>query len=142
MNQTNQISRPASQETDPLLDRLRYLRDILDELAAFKVQAIEGPLLLWRDKDYICHRHGLGQVTTIGRATDATISIPDLNLSREHFRIERANGYLVLKDAHSRNGTYINGSPTRIAERELRDGDFISAGNHVFVFMAHHPKSH
>jgi hypothetical protein len=141
MNQTIQISHPASQETDPLLDRLRYLRDILDELAAFKVQAMEGPLLLWRDKDNICHRHGLGQVTTVGRATDATISIPDLNLSREHFRIEHANGCLLLKDAHSRNGTFVNGNSTRLVERELRDGDFISAGNQVFVFMAHDPKS-
>ena len=135
MDETDQFHR-ASNETDPLLERMRYLQEILEELAAFRLPANTGPLLLWRDSQNVCRRQPLGQPTIVGRAPEATISIPDMNLSREHFRIELQNGYLTLKDPSSRNGTFINGSPSRVSQRELRDGDFISAGNQLFVFLA------
>jgi hypothetical protein len=140
MGETNQIRRGSPEETDPLLERMCYLRGILEELAAFNLPISESPLLLWRDGQNICRRQTLRQTTTIGRDPQATISIPDMNLSREHFRIELKNGYLILKDGSSRNGTFINGNTSRISERELRDGDFISAGNQVFVFLSGQPK--
>ena len=64
---------------------------------------------------------------TLGRSADCTICIPDSSLSREHARIVHAGLRFILKDAGSKNGTFVNGNSAAEAV-ELADGDRIQLG--------------
>ncbi len=50
-----------------------------------------------------------------------------------HATIERRGDNWVLRDAHSRNGTFVNG--TRVSEHTLAAGDRISVGSWVITFV-------
>src|SRR5687767_453210 len=70
---------------------------------------------------------------TIGRSRDSDIFLPDQWLSRQHAEIRRRDGGFFVADLGSKNGTLLNGAPTR-AERRLEDGDVITLGEHVLTF--------
>lgn len=65
-------------------------------------------------------------VTTIGRAQDNAVVIPEIAVSRHHARIERGADEIVLRDQRSGNGTRVNGRKTK--RRSLRDGDVVQVG--------------
>ena len=73
-------------------------------------------------------------VTTIGRASDNTISFSgDSNISRYHAEIERrGDDDFYLIDLGSSNGTTVNGAAVE-AEKLLNDGDSITLGNSSVV---------
>ncbi len=53
----------------------------------------------------------------------------DTTVSRVHAEIVlRPDGAIVIRDAHSRNGTSVNGNQLK-AEQEIREGDYIVLGN-------------
>ena len=54
-------------------------------------------------------------------------------MSRRHFEIKLTDGFYVLRDLESRNGTYVNDEPQRIREHVLKAGDIILAGGVIFV---------
>jgi pSer/pThr/pTyr-binding forkhead associated (FHA) protein len=67
-------------------------------------------------------------ITTIGRASDNTISFPsDSNVSRYHAEIEWRNGDFYLIELGSSNGTTIKGERIK-SEKPLDDGDEIVFG--------------
>lgn len=68
-------------------------------------------------------------ITTIGRASDNTISFPaDSNVSRYHAEIERrGDGDFLLIELGSSNGTTVNGERVE-REKPLNDGDAILFG--------------
>lgn len=71
----------------------------------------------------------------IGRDPSAHWLIPDrtLAISARHCEMVAAHGGLVLRDL-STNGTFVNGSPTRLAgEHALQDGDRIELGPYTIV---------
>ena len=70
---------------------------------------------------------GDAMVATLGRSGDCTICIPDGSLSREHARIVRPAGKFIIKDAGSKNGSFVNGESASEA-LELNDGDRIQLG--------------
>jgi len=70
---------------------------------------------------------------TIGRATSATLVIPDAQVSRLHARIDRMYGTLAIRDLDSRNGTLVNGRPIE-GPVALRDGDEIDIGTARITF--------
>jgi phosphoserine phosphatase RsbU/P len=70
---------------------------------------------------------------TIGRSRDSDIFLPDQWLSRQHAEIRRREGGFFVTDLGSKNGTLLNGAPTR-TERRLEDGDVITLGEHVLTF--------
>ncbi len=74
-----------------------------------------------------------GEIALLGRADDATLSVDDAAVSRNHARIERQpDGGYVLVDLASTNGTFVNG---RRARRELLfPGDHIVLGRAVTCF--------
>jgi len=75
----------------------------------------------------------LAPVTTIGRALDNAISIPDVSMSRRHSRLEwRGNAWVVF-DEGSGNGTCVNGKPAR--RRRLSHGDEIAMGDTAVRFV-------
>jgi pSer/pThr/pTyr-binding forkhead associated (FHA) protein len=70
---------------------------------------------------------------TIGRAPNATLVIPDAQVSRLHARIDLTDGSLSIRDLDSRNGTLLNARPLdRTAH--LHEGDEIDVGTTRIVF--------
>ncbi|MCA9675935.1 MAG: sigma 54-interacting transcriptional regulator [Kofleriaceae bacterium] len=65
--------------------------------------------------------------------TELTVRVPDRWMSSRHARIENSFGRWVLVDTDSKNGTAVNGQPTRRAV--LADGDVIELGHTLFLFQ-------
>lgn len=70
----------------------------------------------------------------LGRAKDCHFLIPldELSTSRQHARIEYAQGRWELVDLHSRNGTFVN--EKMISRQVLRSGDKIKLGSFELLF--------
>jgi DNA-binding NtrC family response regulator len=75
----------------------------------------------------------IGEFLTIGREREhCQLIIEDSYVSARHARIERKVGGYVIRDLHSRNGTYLNGS--RVTEAILAPSDRLRFGESVFIF--------
>ena len=74
----------------------------------------------------------LGDVTTIGREPDNTLSVPEAAVSRYHAKVERVPGGHVLRDNGSTNGTLVNG--VRVTEHLLQDHDVVRVGDSLFRY--------
>jgi len=72
-------------------------------------------------------------VTRLGRATDAEISLDDITVSRWHAEILRDGDKYRVRDAGSLNGTYVNNE--RIDEAALHQGDELQVGKFRMVFF-------
>ena len=70
---------------------------------------------------------------SVGRAATNQLAIQDAALSRRHCVIVQSDRGFLVRDLHSRNGTYVNGLP--ISERDLRHGDEIQIGHSVLMFL-------
>jgi pSer/pThr/pTyr-binding forkhead associated (FHA) protein len=66
----------------------------------------------------------------IGRGRDATLMLPHPLISRRHCEVFESNGYLVVRDMGSLNGTYINSK--RITEAVLPPGGKLTLGSVTF----------
>jgi pSer/pThr/pTyr-binding forkhead associated (FHA) protein len=75
----------------------------------------------------------LDAAVTIGRAVENSIVITSKRVSREHARIRRDGRRVLLEDAGSTNGTFLNNERI-LAPVDLRDGDHILVGDVVFIF--------
>jgi ABC transport system ATP-binding/permease protein len=64
---------------------------------------------------------------TIGRATDNDIVIQDVLASRHHAFLLQSPLGTEIRDAHSVNGTFVNG--VRVGSAVLNEGDVITIGN-------------
>ncbi len=62
--------------------------------------------------------------TLLGRAPNCDIKIPSGNISKEHTRIEVFDDKLIISDAGSRNGTFING--IQIRSHKAKSGDKVA----------------
>ena len=70
---------------------------------------------------------------TLGRESRNDITIPDINVSRNHAEITLSpQGAWVITDLGSTNGTYVNGRA--VASQPLNEGDHIAMGSTNFVF--------
>jgi DNA-binding NtrC family response regulator len=76
----------------------------------------------------------LGEVTSIGREPDNTLSIPEQAVSRYHAKVERVPGGYVLRDNGSTNGTLVGGA--RVTEHLLVDHDVVRIGDSIYRFAA------
>ncbi len=72
-------------------------------------------------------------LTRLGRATDAEISLDDITVSRWHAEIRRDGDNYRVRDAGSLNGTYVNNE--RIDEAALHQGDELQVGKFRMVFF-------
>jgi DNA-binding response OmpR family regulator len=79
-----------------------------------------------------------GPVASIGRGVENDIVITSKRVSREHARLVRRGRNILLEDAGSTNGTFLNDEQIR-EPVELADGDRISVGDVTFVF--HDPET-
>jgi len=70
---------------------------------------------------------------SVGRGPDNDLVLPDLLVSRHHAVIRRTGAdTFAVADLGSTNGTFVNGR--RISSCQVRSGDLISIGRHVFRF--------
>ncbi|MBQ8003231.1 MAG: FHA domain-containing protein [Clostridia bacterium] len=71
----------------------------------------------------------------IGRSGKCRIRIGDSALSGVHCRIFKAENTFFIEDMDSANGTLLNGEPVSDEVVELIDGDKISIGSLMFLFV-------
>lgn len=71
----------------------------------------------------------------LGRGRKCNIKINDEALSSVHCRIYKADGTFFIEDMGSENGTLLNGEDISNEVVELIDGDKISAGSLMFLFV-------
>lgn len=74
---------------------------------------------------------------TIGRSPACDIVLADLRVSRQHARITSGGNTLVIEDAGSANGTWVDG--TRVDSAPLRDGAEVVLGGPRFRFERRQP---
>jgi hypothetical protein len=75
-----------------------------------------------------------GNVTTLGRNSDCSVTLADPRASRHHAEIRSTGDGFMLTDLGSMNGTTVNGVVVR--EHMLHDGDKIAVGATVIRFEA------
>ncbi|MBL9116739.1 MAG: FHA domain-containing protein [Verrucomicrobiaceae bacterium] len=125
----------------PILERL----DLFDAFwTALKVQPT-GPALMYKtiaEQEVHCHELGIYPLV-VGRKPlkPDPENTPDLaivgpkTLSKRHFLISQEEGDYFIEDLGSTHHTHVS-SETPIAGRHpLRSGDYIIAGDAVFVFV-------
>lgn len=66
----------------------------------------------------------------IGRGREATLTLPHPLISRKHCEVFESDGYLVVRDMGSLNGTFINNE--QITEAVLPPGDLLTLGTVTF----------
>jgi transcriptional regulator with GAF, ATPase, and Fis domain len=71
--------------------------------------------------------------SSLGREPSNTIAIADPSVSRRHCMFRDEGGRFQVQDLESRNGTLVNG--IRVKEHWLREGDEITVGDSVFLFL-------
>lgn len=100
---------------------------------------VEGYLKLLNPRSeldfYVRESYEIGNDNTIGRGRGCTISIDDDALSSEHCRIFKTAGCFFIEDLDSTNGTFLNGEAIDDEAVELLDGDKISIGSLMFIFV-------
>ena len=72
-------------------------------------------------------------VTTIGRHDASDIVLDDITVSRRHSEVHLRDGRVVVSDAGSLNGTYVN--QVRIDVAELSQGDELQIGKFRLVYL-------
>lgn len=70
----------------------------------------------------------------VGRSEDCEITIDNLGVSRYHAEILVKEGFFILRDLRSNNGTFVNGR--RVDSHNLNSGDEISIGKFTISFGA------
>jgi pSer/pThr/pTyr-binding forkhead associated (FHA) protein len=64
---------------------------------------------------------------TIGRTSDNDICIPSKLVSRNHARLLVGPNAVILEDAGSTNGCFVN--EVQVKQQLMRDGDVLSVGD-------------
>lgn len=70
---------------------------------------------------------------TIGRKQECDIRIDDQGVSKEHAAIVTVGNDQILEDAHSTNGTLVNGK--KVARHILQNGDVIEIGSYRLKYI-------
>lgn len=68
-----------------------------------------------------------GKMLTVGRTSDNDICLPSKLVSRNHARLLVGPTGVIVEDAGSTNGCYVNGEPVR--HHLMRDGDMLELGD-------------
>lgn len=131
-------TRCAAGATDAVLGRLRRFSQFYGSLG----NKPDGAALLCQEPGTgAVQCHPLGPNLVVGRSgkgernpAGCDLAFADDQMSRRHFEIQLADGFYILRDLESRNGTYVNDDPRRIREHVLKAGDIILAGGVIFVF--------
>jgi hypothetical protein len=124
--------------TGAVFDRVRRFSHLYGSLSAKP----DGVALLYQDpKTGEARCRAIGEKLTVGRLSKSNrnpggcdLAFEDDQMSRNHFEVVFADGFYILRDLESRNGSYINDGSKRVGEITLKGGDVILAGRGFFVF--------
>jgi hypothetical protein len=75
---------------------------------------------------------------SIGRGAEADVDVKDVETSRHHCALLLWEDDWVIKDGHSRNGTWVNGRRVEVAV--LKDGDIVRIGKTDLDFHTEKPQ--
>ena len=75
---------------------------------------------------------------SIGRGTEADVDVGDVEVSRHHCALLLWEDDWIIKDAHSRNGTWVN--ERRVEVAALKDGDIVRIGKTDLDFHTEKPQ--
>jgi pSer/pThr/pTyr-binding forkhead associated (FHA) protein len=91
--------------------------------------------LLVKYKDRTINEFSLDQIDalTIGRNPTHHLVIDNYAVSGNHAVIHKDGNRYILKDTHSKNGTFLNG--LSVQQATLKNGDIITIGKHTLVFL-------
>ncbi|KAB2838637.1 FHA domain-containing protein [bacterium] len=106
--------------------------DGMGQAAALHWTAGMAVLILLRDEVPLV-RFALGEVATLGRASECEVQLVDTELSRRHAQVRRTATGWELEDLGSRNGTRVDGVRVQGAV-PLAPGAVIALGMHTLVF--------
>jgi hypothetical protein len=130
--------RRLAASTGDVFERVRKFIQLYQQLpakpdgAALLYQEFSSPAARYRE---LADRLVVGRLSKSERNPEASdLAVEDAEMSRTHFRIDLSDGFYILRDLESRNGTYLNNEPTKVEEALLKAGDIITAGTSVFVF--------
>lgn len=91
------------------------------------LSVIEGPL---KDRDI-----SLTDKISIGRNTASDLCLNDTSVSRQHAEIQKKDGFFVVIDIGSANGTLVNNTPLhKLVPRPLYENDLIVIGTTSLIF--------
>jgi len=76
--------------------------------------------------------HLTGEVTIVGRGSEADIVVNDSGVSRQHVKFEVTDFGTILIDLGSTNGTFVEDQ--RIKEATLLDGNAITIGRTTIMY--------
>lgn len=99
----------------------------LPHAAVAKLVVIKGP-----DRGVAVDIHS-GKSFTVGRSLDSDVVLTDIAVSRKHFDLRNEDGWWVISDRGSGNGTLVNGD-LRNNPFQLVNGDQIEVGTTVLRF--------
>ena len=129
----------TSTPTREVFDRISQFNRLLGAVAGKPT----GKALLYRVPgsgevrfETLCERMVVGRLRKSERnPAGCDLAFPELSeMSRKHFEIVLTDGFFVVRDLGSQNGTYINNQPTRIRAEVLKAGDIIVAGGVDFAY--------
>ncbi len=91
--------------------------------------------LLVKFKDRTIKEYALDRIDalSIGRNPTHHLVIDNYAVSENHALIRKEGNRYILKDTNSKNGTFLNG--LTVQQATLRNGDVITIGKHVLVFL-------
>jgi FHA domain len=121
------VRRPESEAPDRT--RIMTREEALAEAATVRLIGVSGPMA---NQDVAISPGTLciGKAPATVAGQRQVVISDDGFLSRDHASIEFTGASLVLQDAGSTNGCYVNG--TRVQRSNLRHGDQIQLGQSVF----------
>jgi hypothetical protein len=83
----------------------------------------------YKGKEYLLNQHRM----SIGREEQTDMTLSDYRMvAGKHATLQTKKNKVLLKDANSKVGTYVN--DRRINEAELKDGDVVRVGEAQFLF--------
>jgi len=83
--------------------------------------------------DHVGRQHRLLlPLAVVGRSVRSDIQLAQEAVSRIHAEVLRRDGSYVVRDRHSKNGTFVNATP--IDEHILAEGDEVTVGRTVLRF--------
>jgi Protein of unknown function (DUF3662)/FHA domain len=120
---------PSDEVSEELLERtMRLRRSAPVERPQHAGVAVRASLVNAKGESFRLDR----PITSVGRALENDIVIPDARVSRFHAELRREDGSFVLRDLGSTNGTWVG--EDSIDQIRLRDGETISLGGVLLTF--------
>ena len=118
------------ENTDADVLEIKLLKKVLDAIDTETVPSLEVLNGVAEGKRVFLT--GETEEITIGRDPNCEFPVNEHVISRNHAKVIKQWGGVLIRDLDSKNGTYVNNR--RVVEEPLHDGDRIALGTIVFLY--------